>query len=335
MGLFTSDDPKPGEVTPATTEISSSPEAASPDVNGQKATAPVTEGGQPAESVTQPFEPGTDPKKDPPAAPEQGAEKPPDQVVEQPWKPVDLPEHMTPEMALGAARYWQSQHDSLQKSTEADLAQFQTMGPIVTELMKDNEALSYLSDRWNNQQHKQQIGQAPIQASVPESVNLPAPPDDLFTDEGDKWLKENFKAMAAQNQQLTQQVASLQQGVQTTLEQSQQQANTREAVLQVQNTMFWPQERAAQFVEVYRMNGLGIHGSWQEMAKAYESLQHPSADAVRQQQASQIAKDRSAGRMPQTATAAGGVGSAPTDAAVEGLFAAGAASDGGVDPYEI
>ena len=295
----------------APVDFLSSPSPASPTTKEQMIDAsPVVEG-QPRQRAT--LLPAddkgfTNSGEHPAAASEQGAEPSAEGL---PYEPADLPEHLSAEHAYAASKYWQSKYDTLNTQNASDLEEFRSFRPIVSELMSDPEALSYLSARWSGSQQQPQNGQTP-QAPVAESVNLSPAPDDLYSPEGEEWLRQTVGALpqlVQQNQTLTQEINALRQSQQQTTQMSQQQQQINSAVQEAQFTLGMAPADASKFVHLIHERGLGIYDNWQEAGRAYMSNQRPSADTVRQQQAQVAAQNRQSNRMPPTAMSSGGMNS--------------------------
>lgn len=317
-----------------------------PGDSGQQQPAQATQGGvqpgQPAGGPTPPDPLGIESTGvDPAAAPGDGGELSTPQGY--PWGDGQpLPDHMTPEAAYAASRYFQGELDRLRQQTTADMAQYQQMAPIVTALMEDTEALNYLTQRWQQQSTQSFAGHANGTESVNqplrlEPVNLPGDmPEDLYSEEGERWLRgmnQTLQALAQQNQALSQHLTQQQQQQQALIQQQQQQQTNQQALAEIQHTLGVNAKDAADFLQLVQERGIGIHDTWQQAGAAWVASRRQSADQVRQQNALSMAQNRVANRFPQTAAGSPGVGMPPAPVSPQNSLFLPASPTGAIDPF--
>jgi hypothetical protein len=301
------------------------------------APAVVRSAGEP-KAGTQPPEGGMVPTEPAAAAPSSGAENEP--TTSLPWEPVPLPDHMTPEEALGAARHFQGRFDKQQKQ----LAQYERGRPILDALLGDNEALNYLTNRWANQEQGV-MPSAPMPANgqaqqtpVATLVELPARPEglDLYSEEGEKWLASRDEAYAHNARVQAERLERLEGSMR---ESSQQSAQQRQRETNVQAIRYEAEMTQAEAVEFYNLvdkNGLGpLHATWQDAARAWVSQKRqPSTVQATQRAAEEAAYARAANRLPNTATATvGGQGQLQGADPRQNLIVP-SRPTGSIDPFE-
>lgn len=265
---------------------------------------------------------------------EEGTAAAPDPAA--PWEPAVLPEHMRPEDAYGAAKYFQSRYDQARAESErlrTEQAQAGQYADISRMLVQDPELLGILADRVRSRQSGQvSQAQAPGAPATPPPAfsAIPPPPADILSDEGEAWMKKfgtsvpaAFAQQQAELEALRGQIGQFQQFQQQQAQQSQYEGAIQEAMYQhglsrVEATDF---VRAAAEGRLYTDPAIAV--------QAWRLAQRPSAQAVRTQQAQQIAQQRQQQRTPQMAIAgAGQAGAPPTNG--HQLFVTEA---GGFDPF--
>ena len=287
---------------------------------------------------TQPPGKGMVPMEPVAAAPNSGAENEPTRKLQ--WEAVPLPDHMTAEEALGAARHFQGRYDQQQQQ----MSQYERGRPILDALLGDNDALNYLTKRWADQEKGIVSSPEPTNGQVTQTpvetlMELPTRPEglDLYSEAGEQWLASRDAAYAHNARVQTARLERVESSMRESSQQSQQQRQRETNVQAIRYEAEMTQAEAMEFYNLVDRHGLGpLHDTWQSAARAWVSTKRqPSPGQANQQAAEEAARSRAANRLPNTATAPIGGQGGLQGADPRSNLIVQARQTGALDPFEI